>query len=58
MTGNVSNVFLTQQEWLTTLGGVHAALRPGGHLVFESVDPPASRGLTGTARLPMSGAIS
>jgi SAM-dependent methyltransferase len=39
MTGNVSNVFLTQQEWLATLGGVHAALRPGGHLVFESVDP-------------------
>jgi ubiquinone/menaquinone biosynthesis C-methylase UbiE len=39
MTGNVSNVFLTQQEWLTTLGGVHAALRPGGHLAFESVDP-------------------
>lgn len=28
-----------QQEWLTTLGGVHTALRPGGHLVFESVDP-------------------
>jgi hypothetical protein len=27
------------QEWLTTLGGVHAALRPGGYLVFESVDP-------------------
>ena len=39
MTGNVSNVFLTQQEWLTTLSGVHAALRPGGYLVFESVDP-------------------
>jgi SAM-dependent methyltransferase len=39
MTGNVSNVFLTRQEWLATLGGVHAALRPGGHLVFESVDP-------------------
>jgi SAM-dependent methyltransferase len=39
MTGNVSNVFLTQQEWLTTLGGIHAALRPGGYLVFESVDP-------------------
>ena len=38
MTGNVSNVFLTQQAWLTTLGGVHAALRPGGYLVFESVD--------------------
>jgi SAM-dependent methyltransferase len=39
MTGNVSNVFLTQKEWLTTLGGVHAALRPGGYLMFESVDP-------------------
>jgi SAM-dependent methyltransferase len=39
MTGNVSNVFLTDQEWSATLRGVHAALRPGGHLVFESVDP-------------------
>jgi SAM-dependent methyltransferase len=39
MTGNVSNVFLTQHGWLATLGGVHAALRPGGYLVFESVDP-------------------
>ncbi len=39
MTANVSNVFLTQQEWLATLGGIHAALRPGGYLVFESVDP-------------------
>jgi hypothetical protein len=39
MTGNVSNVFLTQQDWLRTLDGVRAALRPGGYLVFESVDP-------------------
>ena len=39
MTGNVSNVFLTEQDWRATLRGVHAALRPGGHLVFESVDP-------------------
>jgi SAM-dependent methyltransferase len=39
MTGNVSNVFLTQQEWLATLSGIHAALRPGGYLVFESMDP-------------------
>jgi SAM-dependent methyltransferase len=39
MTGNVSNVFLSRQEWLATLGGVRAALRPGGYLVFESVDP-------------------
>ena len=41
MTGNISNVFLTQQEWLATLAGVYAALRPGGYLVFESVDPAA-----------------
>jgi SAM-dependent methyltransferase len=42
MTGNVSKVFLTEQDWSATLRGVHGvhtALRPGGHLVFESVDP-------------------
>jgi ubiquinone/menaquinone biosynthesis C-methylase UbiE len=39
MTGTVSNVSLTEPEWCATLRGVHAALRPGGHLVFESVDP-------------------
>ncbi len=39
MTGNVSNVFLTPQDWLATLASVYAALRPGGYLVFESVDP-------------------
>jgi SAM-dependent methyltransferase len=39
MTGNVSNVFLTDEDWSATLDGVYAALRPGGHLVFESVDP-------------------
>lgn len=46
MTGNVSNVFLTRQEWRTTLGGVRAALRPGGYLVFESVDPAGQPWLT------------
>jgi SAM-dependent methyltransferase len=39
MTGNVSNVFLTQHEWSATLGGVYVALRPGGCLVFEARDP-------------------
>jgi SAM-dependent methyltransferase len=39
MTGNVSNVFLSDQEWRATLDGVRAALRPDGHLVFESVNP-------------------
>ena len=39
MTGNVAQVFLTDEEWAATLGGVHAALRPGGRLVFETRDP-------------------
>jgi SAM-dependent methyltransferase len=39
MTGNVSNVFLSDQDWRATLDGVRAALRPGGYLVFESVNP-------------------
>jgi SAM-dependent methyltransferase len=39
MTANVSNVFLTDQDWSATLRGIHAALRPGGHLVFEARDP-------------------
>jgi ubiquinone/menaquinone biosynthesis C-methylase UbiE len=39
MTANVAQVFLADEDWLTTLGGVYAALRPGGHLVFETRDP-------------------
>ena len=39
MTANVAQVFLTDEEWTATLRGVHAALRPGGHLVFEVRDP-------------------
>jgi SAM-dependent methyltransferase len=39
MTGNVAQVFLTDQDWAATLRGVHAALRPGGRLVFETRDP-------------------
>jgi len=39
MTANVSHVFLTDGDWAATLRGVHAALRPGGHLVFEVRDP-------------------
>jgi SAM-dependent methyltransferase len=39
MTGNVAQVFLTDEEWLATLRGVYAALRPGGHLVFETRNP-------------------
>ena len=36
MTGNVAQVFLTDEAWSATLRGIHRALRPGGHVVFES----------------------
>jgi SAM-dependent methyltransferase len=39
MTGNVAQVFLTDEDWAATLRGTRDALRPGGHLVFESRDP-------------------
>jgi SAM-dependent methyltransferase len=39
MTGNVAQVFLTDDDWARTLRGVHTALRPGGHLVFETRRP-------------------
>lgn len=39
MTGNVAQVFLDDAELATTLGNIRAALRPGGHLAFESRNP-------------------
>lgn len=39
MTGNVAQVFLTDEEWAGTLQGVRDALRPGGRFVFETRDP-------------------
>lgn len=39
MTGNVAHVFLTDEDWTRTLHGIHAALRPGGYLVFETRRP-------------------
>jgi len=41
MTGNVAQVFLSEAEWMATLNLIHAALRPGGHLAFESRSPGA-----------------
>lgn len=41
MTGNVAQVFLTDGEWDSVLRSAHAALRPGGLLVFETRDPDA-----------------
>jgi SAM-dependent methyltransferase len=39
MTGNVAQVFLTDEEWAATLSGIRDALRPGGRFVFETRDP-------------------
>jgi SAM-dependent methyltransferase len=39
MTGNVAQVFVTDEEWARTLKAVAAALRPGGYLVFETRRP-------------------
>lgn len=41
MTGNVAQVFLDDLEWADTLRHLRAALRPGGHLAFESRRPEA-----------------
>lgn len=39
MTGNVAQVFLTDNEWAQALQAIRAALRPRGHLVFETRRP-------------------
>jgi SAM-dependent methyltransferase len=39
MTGNVAQVFVTDDEWMATLEAIHRALLPGGLLVFESRVP-------------------
>lgn len=39
MTGNVAQVFLTDDEWEQALRGIGAALQPGGHLAFETRRP-------------------
>ncbi len=39
MTGNVAQAIVAPQDWQRALTGVWRALRPGGHLVFESRDP-------------------
>jgi SAM-dependent methyltransferase len=39
MTGNVAQVFITDDEWIQTLAHVHRALHEHGWLVFETRDP-------------------
>lgn len=39
MTGNVAQVFVTDEDWFATLDAVRRALRPGGWFVFETRRP-------------------
>jgi hypothetical protein len=39
MTANVAQHITGPRAWRQTLRAAHAALRPGGHLVFETRDP-------------------
>lgn len=38
MTGNVAQVFITDEAWDEALQGVRSMLRPGGHFIFETRD--------------------
>ena len=39
MTGNVAQVFVSDDDWRSTLAAVHDCLRPGGRFVFETRRP-------------------
>jgi SAM-dependent methyltransferase len=39
MTGNAAQAIVDPTDWDGTLRGVHTALRPGSHFVFETRDP-------------------
>ncbi|HEX6800591.1 MAG TPA: class I SAM-dependent methyltransferase [Ktedonobacterales bacterium] len=39
MTGNVAQVFVTDEEWSVALGACRGVIRPAGRLVFETRDP-------------------
>jgi SAM-dependent methyltransferase len=39
MTGNVAQAIVEESDWEGTLRGIYEALRPDGHLVFETRDP-------------------
>lgn len=41
MTGNVAQVFVTDDDWHATLAAVRTCLRPGGWFVFETRRPEA-----------------
>ena len=63
MTGNVAQVFLTDEEWDATLRAAHALLGDGGRLVFETRDPARRAwegwdGMGATVEVPGVGRVS
>jgi len=41
LTGNTAQAITDPDQWALTLHSIHACLRPGGHLAFETRDPAA-----------------
>lgn len=41
MTGNVAQVFVTDEDWAAALRATWRALRPGGYFIFETREPAA-----------------
>jgi SAM-dependent methyltransferase len=39
LTGNTAQAITDSEQWTLTLEAIHACLRPGGHLAFETRDP-------------------
>ena len=39
MTGNVAQLFLSDEDWEATLTAIHAVIVPGGRLAFEARNP-------------------
>ena len=58
MTGNVAQVFVTDDEWMSTLRASFATLRPGATSCSRSAIQRARRGATGTARNPIVALMS
>ena len=71
MTGNVAQVFLTDQDWAQALQAIRTALRPRGYLVFETRRPgrraweewaadtgPVTRDIPGTGAVERRGQVT
>ncbi|MBD7985677.1 class I SAM-dependent methyltransferase [Sporosarcina sp. Sa2YVA2] len=41
MTANVAQVFLTDESWKRTISDIYRALKPGGHMIFDTRNPLA-----------------